>query len=159
MDKEEFSVGISSGEQVALLTDYDADSAYSVAYHKLYANIRVNWDSEQSRQLTILFATPTTYTGQAAVAANVAIIAAQNGTPAIVVDADLHASSLQQRFGVGDNIGLSELLAAKTINTQIVEAHLSSTFVPGLRLLSAGKTRVQDVTLLPTAKLGSVING
>ena len=132
-------MSIRSPEQVALLTDYDAGSAYSVAYHTLYANICCNWNNEQT-QHTLLLTTPSTYAGQAMVAANVAIAAAQSGTPTILIDADLRSPGLAQRFGLNKSTGLSDLLLANTLNTQEIKQHLCATFIPGLHLLSAGTT-------------------
>nr|HET6901608.1 hypothetical protein [Ktedonobacteraceae bacterium] len=130
-------MSIRSPEQVALLTDYDAGSAYSVAYHTLYANICCNWNNEQT-QHTLLLTTPSTYAGQAMVAANVAIAAAQSGTPTILIDADLRSPGLAQRFGLNKSTGLSDLLLADTLNTQEIKQYLSATFIPNLHLLSAG---------------------
>jgi len=154
-------VGTPSHEQFTLLTDYDSDSAYSVAYQKVYANIRFNWDSERSKQYAISFTTPTTCSEQAALAANIAIAAAQNGTPAILVDADLQASSLQQRFSLGENSGLSDLLTKETITQQVVAAYLLEAFVPGLYLLCAGQKlpHAQERSRLLATKLHDVLVG
>jgi len=133
-----FSVSIRSPEQVALLTDYDAGSAYSVAYHTLYANICCNWNNEQTQQHSLLLATPSTYAGHAMVVANVAIAAAQSGTPTILVDADLRSPGLAQRFGLNKTEGFSDLLLADTLHTQEIEQLLTPTFIPGLHLLAAG---------------------
>ena len=66
-------MSIPSQEQVTLLTDYDAESIYSIAYQTLYANIRFNWDSERTKQQTILITTPAATSRQSEVVANVAI--------------------------------------------------------------------------------------
>lgn len=154
-------MSIVAQEQVALLTDYDTDSAYSLAYQKLYANIRFSWESEQHRQHTLLFTAPTAHPGYAAAAANVAIAAAQNGTPTLLVDADLSAPTLQQRFGLGESSGLSNLLKEDTITPQMLSAHLSKTFIPSLRLLSAGTARLQphEVSHLFFARLPDLLAG
>lgn len=151
-------MSIRSQEQVALLTDYDAGSAFSEAYHTLYANIRFSWDSEKSKQHTLLLTTPSTYTGQAAVAANVGIAAAQSGTPTILVDADLRAPGLEQRFGLGKSAGLCDALLETSISAQKIEQFLSKTFIADLRLLSAGTSpTIEAATLLLTEKLPEVI--
>ena len=149
-------MSIRSHEQVALLTDYDASSAYSEAFHTLYANIRFNWDSEKNRQLTLLITTVSTFDGQAIVAANTAIAAAHSGTPTILVDADLRHPSLEQRFGVGQQKGLSDLLAAEQITAQEVASYLQPTFIPGLRLLGAGSASA-PAALFHLTKLEKVI--
>lgn len=131
-------MSIGSQEQVALLTDYDADSAYSTAYHTLYANICLNWDNAQTSQHSVLLATPMAHSGQVTAVANVAIAAAQSGTPTILVDADMHTPTLEQRFGLGKTAGLSDLLLADTVDTPLLKESLRGTFVPSLRLLTAG---------------------
>jgi len=96
-------VGNRSKEQYTLLTDYDSNTAYSEAFHTLFANIRFNWESdttELSHVHTLLLTTPSDYVEQAALVANLAIVAAQSGTTTILVDADLRTPSLQQRFGL-----------------------------------------------------------
>ena len=153
-------MSIRSQEQVALLTDYDAGSAFSEAYHTLYANIRFSWDNEKSKQHTLLVTTPSTYAAQATVAANVAIAAAQSGTPTILVDADLRMPGLEQRFGLGKKPGLCDLLLEEAITAQKIEQFLSQTFIAGLRLLSAGTSPTSEGTkLLLSGKLPEVIQG
>ena len=144
-------------EQVTLLTDYDTDSAFSIAYQKLYANVSFAWNREQVRQQTVLFATPTTYIGQATVPANVAIVAAQSGTPTILVDANVHTPTLEQRFGLSKNIGLSDMLTQKTPPS--IATALSETFVPNLRLLSAGTAPLQEISMLFTTRFHALVNG
>jgi capsular exopolysaccharide synthesis family protein len=148
-------LSIRSHEQVALLTDYDASSAYSEAFYTLYANIRFNWNTEKNRHLTLLITTPTPFAGEASIAANVAIAAAQSGTSAILVDADVRNPGLEQRFGVGPHPGLSDLLEQAEITPQQVAACLQPTFIPCLRLLSAG-SRSGPTTLLQLTKLEAV---
>ncbi len=149
-------MSIPSQEQMTLLTDYDTDSAYSVAYQKLYANISFAWDREHVKQQTVLLATPTPYNGQAAVPANVAIAAAQSGTPTLLVDANLHAPTLQQCFGVGKNIGLSDLLTQKTPAS--IAPALCDTFVPNLRLLGAGTAPLQEISMIFSTRFHRLVD-
>src|SRR5207244_10476645 len=115
--------------------DYDTGSAYSAAYYTFFANIRFNWTKEQCVH-TLLLCPPATYTGQATVAANVAIAAAKSGTPTILVDADLRAPGLERRFGMEKGEGLRDLLAKDIINPQVVRPHLRAPSTPSMRLLS-----------------------
>ena len=142
-------------EQMTLLTDYDTNSPYSLAFQKLYANISFTWDQEQSKQHTLLLATPTPYIGQETIAANVAIVAAQSGMPTILVDANLHRPTLDQRFGVGKNVGLSDLLA-QTASPSIAPT-LCDTFVPNLRLLSTGTAPLQEISMLYSKRLQTIV--
>lgn len=153
-------MGTPSQEQIALLTDYDAGSAFSTAYHALYTNIALSWQKEQRQQHAIVLATPVPYPGHAGAAANVAIAAAQNGTPSILIDANLHAPSLHQRFGV--NVpGLSDLLPSQVLTPQMISSYLCKTFVPDLRLLSAGQKQPMqgDIGRFFSTRLADLLSG
>jgi capsular exopolysaccharide synthesis family protein len=153
-------VSISSQGRIALLTDYDAGSAYSRAYYTLYTNIQFSWDCDRTPRHSLLFATPAAFPGYAAAAANVAIAAAQNGMPTILVDANVQAPSLQQRFGLDEGKGLSNLLKGETITPQALPALLGKTFIPGLSLLCAGTIDLppQEASRLLNAKLKDILD-
>lgn len=149
-------MGNLSEGKYTLLTDYDAGTAYSEAFHTLFANIRFNWESDASTSSqvhTLLLTTPSDYAEQAAAAANLAIVAAQSGTATILVDADLRRPSLQQRFGLEKSSGLSDLLLEEEPTSQKVASYLQSTFIPCLRVLSAGASSAQGAALLLSSKL------
>jgi polysaccharide biosynthesis transport protein len=149
-------VGNLSEGKYTLLTDYDAGTAYSEAFHTLFANIRFNWENDasiSSQVHTLLLTTPSAYAEQAAAAANLAIVAAQSGTATILVDADLRRPSLQQRFGLDRSAGLSDLLMKEEPTPQKVASYLQSTFIPCLRILSAGTSSAQGAALLLSSKL------
>jgi len=152
-------VGTLAPEQVTLLTDYDIDSAYSMAYHTVYNNLRLNWGNAQTKPYAVLLASPAAYTGRAAAPTNVAIAAAQSGTPTLLVDADLHTPGIQQRFGMGEHSGLSELLREEVITVQTLSSHISKTFIPDLYLLSAGAALHQpyEISRLFATKLATVV--
>lgn len=149
-------MGNLSEGKYTLLTDYDAGTAYSEAFHTLFANIRFNWESDASTSSqvhTLLLTTPSDYAEQAAAAANLAIVAAQSGTATILVDANLRRPSLQQRFGLERSAGLSDLLLEEEPTSQKVASYLQSTFIPCLRVLSAGTSSAQGAALLLSSKL------
>ena len=152
-------MGILSQEQIALLTDYDPTTQYSLAYHTVYNTICFNWDKKQVEQHAILLVTPADYAGQATAPANLAIAAAQNGTPTILVDADLHNPSLQQRFGTEKRSGLSNMLSQDSITTQQLVQHMSKTFIPDLYLLGAGPATQQSIEIrrFLSNRLGDVV--
>ena len=156
-------MGIPSDEQFTLLTDYDTGSAFSESYRTLYVNIRSTWDHDATKEPstpqyhTLLIATPAAYADHTVVAANLAIVAAQSGTPTILVDADLRNPRLQQRFGLSQSAGLCELLAEEVITPQKVNSHLQTTFVPALRLLCAGTSKGRERALLLSPRLEEVL--
>jgi capsular exopolysaccharide synthesis family protein len=158
---KELCVGIPSQEQLALLTDYDPTTQYSIAYYTVYNAICFNWDKKQTKQFAILLVSPTVYAGQATAPANIAITAAQSGTPTILVDADLHNPSLQQRFGTEKQKGLSNLLSQDTITAQQLAQQMSKTFIPDLYLLGAGPATQQSVEIrrFLFSKLDDIVTG
>ncbi len=155
-------MGNRSQEQHALLTDFAQSTAYSEALRTLYANIRFQWENNNAERpahaRSLLITTPAAYGDYAAVAANLAIVAAQSGTPTILVDADLRSPSYQQRFGVEKTGGLGDLLLDDALTQEKIDAALQSTFVPGLRLLGAGTVSAPAVSLLSPG-LEKVVQG
>jgi len=154
-------VGTIAHEPVTLLTDYDTTSPYAIAYQNLFANIRFDWDQEKIKQHTITLVTPTEHSSRATAAINVAITAAQNAIPTVLVDADLYTPSLHKRFGIQEPQGLRELLEEQRPTTQAISHILSKTFIPDLSLLGAGSTRLQprEMSHLLTTKLPKIIDG
>jgi protein-tyrosine kinase len=154
-------VGNQTQEQRALLTDFAHTTMYSEALRTLYANIRFQWENSAERPAcahSLLITTPSAYGDYAAVAANLAIVAAQSGSAAILVDADLRTPSYQQRFGLEKTTGLSDLLLDESLTPEKIAAALQSTFIPGLLLLGAGTTSAQASSLLLSPRLEKVVH-
>jgi Mrp family chromosome partitioning ATPase len=154
------ALGNQTQEQHALVTDFAQSTAYSEALRTFYANLRFQWEKSASRPArahSLLIATPVAYGDYAAVAANLAIVAAQSGTNTILVDADLRSPGYAQRFGVEQTNGLSDLLLDESLTPEKIDAALQSTFVPGLRLLGAGTDSSQVATLLFSPRLEKVV--
>ncbi len=153
-------MGTTAHEQITLLTDYDTTSQYTLAYQNLFTNIRFDWGHNNVKHPTITFVTPTEHGSWATVAANIAIAAAQNGVPTVLVDADLHTPTLQKRFGLQEQQGLSELLSEDAPTSQSISQSLSKTFIPNLSLLSAGLPQHPpiEISRLLSAKLPNIID-
>lgn len=160
-------MGLRSQERHALLTDYDNTTAYSQAFYTLFANIRFHRESTQleaasEKQMlpqvhTLLVAAASPYKDQPTVAANLAIVAAQSGSETILVDADLRASAMRQRFGLPQQEpGLSELLEEEHITAQKILSSVQPTFVPGLRVLGTGAISTQSTALLLSPRLSEI---
>jgi Mrp family chromosome partitioning ATPase len=153
-------VGILAQEQRTLLTNCDVNSAYSIAYQTVYANIRFDWDTEQSQQYAILLAPPAYSPGQTSAVVNIAIAAAQSGTPTILVDADLRRPGLHEYFGASSTPGLSDWLASgQSMHEEIVTSFLNKTFIPDMHLLSAGTIPLQsqEINRLLSTKLAALV--
>ena len=153
-------MGNQTQEQHALITDFAQSTAYSEALRTFYANVRFQWKNNMSRPAlahSLLITTPVAYGDYPAVAANLAIVAAQSGTDTILVDADLRSPVYAQRFGVEKTNGLSDLLLDESLTPEKIDAALQSTFVPRLRLLGAGAVSSQAATLLFLPRLEEVV--
>ncbi|HEY1349712.1 MAG TPA: CpsD/CapB family tyrosine-protein kinase [Ktedonobacteraceae bacterium] len=161
-------MGLRSQERYALLTDYETTTAYARAFYTLFANMRFHREDElaspgqdpgsvRAPAHTLLVTSASVYKDRATVAANLAIVAAQSGAETILVDADLQAPSMQQRFGVCGGAGLSDLLEAGEITPERIASCLLPTFVPGLRVLGAGAAPAQGATLLLSPHLEQLV--
>lgn len=153
-------MGNHAQEQHTLLTDFAHSTGYSEALRTFYANIRFQWDNEADRPArarSLLITTPVACGDYAAVAANLAIVAAQSGTPTILVDADLRSPGFARRFGLEKTNGLSDLLLDEALSKEKISEALQSTFVPGLRLLGAGTPGAQAASLLFSPRLEQVV--
>src|SRR5579859_77274 len=154
------ALGNQTQERHALLTDFAQSTAYSEALRTFYANICFQWEKSANRPArvcSLLITTPVAYGDYAAVAANLAIVAAQSGTDTILVDADLRSPGYAQRFGLEKTTGLSDLLSDESLTTEKIETALQTTFVPHLRLLGAGTSTSQATTLLLSPRLEKIV--
>jgi Mrp family chromosome partitioning ATPase len=153
-------LGNQTQEQHTLVTDFAQSTAYSEALRTFYANIRFQWEKDAERPArphSLLIATPVAFGDYAAVAANLAIVAAQSGADTILVDADLRSPGYAQRFGLEKSTGLSDLLLDEALTAEKIEAALQKTFVPRLRLLGAGAATSQPAALLFSPGLEKIV--
>ncbi len=150
-------MGNSSQEQHTLLTDYDIHSAYAEALYTVFANIRFQWQNESAKAHALHVTTPAAYGDYPAIAANLAIVSAQSGLQTILVDADLRNPSLQQRFGLEQATGLSDLLNDASLTPEKIESSLQQTFVPNLKVLAAGTVTAREQALLLSPRFEEVV--
>jgi Mrp family chromosome partitioning ATPase len=132
-------VSTHSQKHIAQSIELEPDSTISRAYQALYTNIVLSWKQEQQPlPRTIALTGPVTYEEQGVAAANIAIVAAQNGAYPILVDANLHNPILHRLFDLNAP-GLGDLFGSQEISAQTVASALYKTSVPNLLLLSAGQ--------------------
>ncbi len=90
----------------------------------------------ENGKLPIVFTSANAGEGKSTVAANYALVAAQNDRRVLLIDADLRKPSLHRLFGVRSAPGLTEVIAADTPYMDVVKSVQTS---PGtLHLLTAG---------------------
>ncbi len=122
-----------------LITDAGYPPERADAYRQAFLNTRFAMLNLQGTSL-LMSAVDDTATATAA-AANFAILAAQEGERVILVDADLHAPSLDRQFNIAGSPGLSELIRRTEFDAvgalQSIDLGTSSRL--DLRVLGAGR--------------------
>jgi capsular exopolysaccharide synthesis family protein len=128
-----------------------SESAAKESYRRLRAGISFASEAETVRSLMVTSAVQGE--GKSTTAANLALAAAFQGRRVILVDADLREPSLDRRFGVGEQPGLSDVL----VNGVEPTSALHRTDVPGLLLMPAGSPVPDAPELLAGPAMGQLI--
>jgi capsular exopolysaccharide synthesis family protein len=100
--------------------------------------------------VVLLVAGPRRLEGRTSVAANLATALAYAGDKVILVDADLKNPMLSKVFGTWHRPGLGDLLAGRAL----LEEAAIPTYVPGLRLVTAGEAIGRTSDTLEVSRLG-----
>lgn len=125
-------------------------SAASEAYRSLTTNIRFlsagHRPIRRERGELLLVTSSVVGEGKTTVAVNLAVTAARVGFRVLLVDADLRAPAVAQRFGVETPVGLSHLLADQgRLEDAITDLHLD---FGSLRVIGAGAVPPNPTELL-----------
>jgi len=128
----------------------------SVTYvHELFRSLRakLNYRLETTNGKSILVTGYDSGEGKSLIAANMAIMAAQQHSPTLLIDADMRRGILHKTFSVYNQPGLSDLLLCEhQITEQMLRSSIKPTIFPHLFLLTAGN-QVQNPTELLTSRL------
>lgn len=146
----------------------EPDRGLSEALRSLRTSIRFLDVDEPVRSVAVTSPAPSD--GKSLIAANLAAAFAMAGTKTIVVSGDLRRPSMDTRFGVSGQSGLSDLLFAaserdragdsgETVLTAVAaEYYLVETQVPNLRVLPSGTPVPNPAELLGSRHLRDVVN-
>jgi len=128
----------------------------SITYvHELFRSLRakINYRLEAINGKSILITGYDSGEGKSLIAANMAIMAAQQHSPTLLIDADMRRGVLHNTFSVYNQPGLSDLLLCEhQITEQMLRSSIKPTIFPHLFLLTAGN-QVQNPTELLTSRL------
>lgn len=100
----------------------------------LRSQLMLRWYNAETRHNALAIMSPGRGEGRSFIAANLAIVFSQLGERTLLIDADLRKPSQHQLFKLGNNAGLSGMLAGRIGTDAIVR--VSS--LPGLYVLPAG---------------------
>jgi capsular exopolysaccharide synthesis family protein len=121
------------------------------AYRALRAGVLLAVERQRVRSL--LITSPNAREGKTSTAANLAVALAQAGRRVILLSADLHRPGLQSYFAAPGEFGLTSLLA-----TDGGEVDLTTTFIPGLRVLHSGPPEAASRDLLGSRAMRRVLD-
>ncbi len=133
-----------------LATLYDPFSAETDAFRALGASIEIFGARKNIRTLMILNAEPTD--PRTSIAANLAIINAQQGKKVVLLDGDIRNPYLHNLFGVENQKGVSELLANKVYIKGACHI-LKDKDVEGISLIPSGNSENASSSWMNAEKL------
>ncbi|MBI5395346.1 MAG: polysaccharide biosynthesis tyrosine autokinase [Verrucomicrobia bacterium] len=138
-------------QNVELLSTVGQDSPHAEAYRVLRANIEFGKKDPQANSITVVSAGAGE--GKSTTLFNLSVVCAQNGDKVLVVDSDMRRPTLHKRFGVSNEIGLTDVL----MNDAKMEDVIQSTNVPNLYFLPSGKLPKIAIGILKSQKMRDLI--
>ncbi|MFD1862010.1 CpsD/CapB family tyrosine-protein kinase [Planococcus chinensis] len=111
-------------------------------FRRLRTNINFSFSNQEVQSLVITSAAATE--GKSWIAANLAIIYAQEGKKVLLVDSDMRNPTVHKNFNVSNDVGLSNVLAGE----MKAEAAIKKTFVEHLDLMPCGPVPLNPAELL-----------
>ncbi|MBM3887721.1 MAG: polysaccharide biosynthesis tyrosine autokinase [Verrucomicrobia bacterium] len=138
-------------QNVEMLSTVGQDSPHAEAYRVLRANIEFGKKDPQANSITIVSAGAGE--GKTTTLFNLAVVCAQNGDKVLVVDSDMRRPTLHKRFGVSNEVGLTDVL----MNDVKVEDCIQTTNVPNLYFLPSGKLPKIAIGILKSQKMRDLI--
>lgn len=97
-----------NGMDNTLITHHDPKSQVAEAFRTLRTNLQFSALDRELRSLLVTSAGPGE--GKSTVITNLAVAVAQSGKSVILVDADLRKPVIHKRFGLGNDVGLTNIL-------------------------------------------------
>jgi protein-tyrosine kinase len=114
--------------------------------------------SNGGKASVLVITSPLKGDGKTKVAANLAAaMALDYEERVLLIDADLRSPSIHPYFGIKATPGLSDYLVSNSEKNLM--CYVQGTFLPGLRILPAGKASVNSAELLATEKMKRLVKG
>jgi non-specific protein-tyrosine kinase len=135
-----------------LITDYQPRSPVSEAYRMLRTNIQFA-NIEQSVQ-TLLVTSAEPLEGKTTIAANLAVVNAQNGRDVTLIDCDLRRPTVHKRFRLPNQKGFSTLFIS---TLDALDDIRQATSIPHLSVLSTGPLPPNPAELIASRRMGEIL--
>lgn len=138
----------SEGELVAITSP---QSLVSEQFRRLRTNL--NFSSSQENLQSLIITSANAGEGKSIVAANLAIVYAQEGKKVLLIDGDMRNPTVHKTFRIKNDIGISNLLAEETI----AEAAILKTTIKNLDLLCSGPVPPNPSELLSSEAMNQLM--
>jgi succinoglycan biosynthesis transport protein ExoP len=140
--------------QSPLLISADPRSPLAEAYRHLRTSILLSTAGRAPRSLLITSSLPSE--GKTTTATNTAISLAQTGAQVLIIDADMRRPRLHSIFGVGNENGLSSLLASELSDRDVTNAIIQDERTK-LHILTSGPIPPNPAELIGSEQMSSLL--
>jgi non-specific protein-tyrosine kinase len=135
------------------ITQEQPRSPVAEAFRTLRTNVK--FSSVDAPLRRIIVTSPTPQDGKTTISVNLGIVFAQSEKKVVLIDADLRRPQQHKRFGLPNQIGLSDAMVRQLDDLpQIIQ----STGVPGLMVITSGALPPNPAELLGSNKMLQVID-
>lgn len=133
---------------VNLITLLNPNSPISEQYRTVRTNLQFAVAGDQPlRSMTVVSSGPGE--GKSTLAANLAVVFAQDGRKVLLVDADMRKATVHKTFGLSNEIGLSNLVSGQQAASSVIQA----TDVNNLSIITSGPTPPNPAELLNSRRM------
>jgi protein-tyrosine kinase len=165
LTKEDVDLALSRQFDYVYLSDQDTSlSPELVAAYKPFSKVGENlravrsqlmlrWFNTDAARKVLAVVSPGKGEGRSFIAANLAIVFAQQGERTLLIDGDLRAARQQTLFKLGRSVGLSGILAGRAD----LDAAVQVVSLPGLSVLPAGAVPPNPQELLGRGAFGALL--
>jgi capsular exopolysaccharide synthesis family protein len=136
-----------------IITQSQPRSPNAEAFRALRTNLR--FSNIDTPIKTLLITSPSPTDGKSTIAANLAMVFAQNEQDVILIDCDLHRPTLHKIFKLSNRIGLSDYFIRSTEELSGLVKKLS---VDRLRLITSGNLPPNPSELLGSRKMSEMLS-
>jgi polysaccharide biosynthesis transport protein len=154
--------------QMRLVTHFSPPSTISEAYRSLRTNLMF---SQTGEKRVILVTSATIKEGKSTIAANLAVVVAQQGARVLLIDADLRKPSQHHTFGLAREPGLSECLIGQIgwrdavrrfsdvmLGDMGIDRALMTPGLDQLDILTSGRIKANPPDLLASPSMQQILN-